>query len=138
MRNYPFFRMYELMCNNEKLSKWNFQKKKSYEVYGNMLNNWYIKFFKSKKKIKPKNFFVYSYENLILKPEKTLRELILFILDKKKADTYTINFIKKQKKNIKINSLKFDKLDLKDRDNLKKSLKTTVDMIKINFKKYIY
>ena len=41
MRNYPFFRMYELMRNNKKLSYWNFNKKKSYWKYGDMLENWY-------------------------------------------------------------------------------------------------
>lgn len=138
MRNYPFFRMYELMLRNKNLSKWNFEKKKNYSVYGKMLNGWYVKFFKHKKKIQKNNLFVYSYENLISNPEETLKNLILFILNKKKADKYTVDFINKQKKNIKINHLKFDKLNLKDRTNLKDSLRVTLDMIKKNFKKIIY
>ena len=103
-----------------------------------MLNGWYVKFFKHKKKIQKNNLFVYSYENLISNPEETLKKLILFILNKKKADKYTVDFINKEKKNIEINYLKFDKLNLKDRANLKDSLKVTLDMIKKNFKKIIY
>ena len=54
MRNYPFFRMYELMRNNKKLSYWNFNKKKSYWKYGDMLENWYKVFFKYRKQNKKK------------------------------------------------------------------------------------
>ena len=103
-----------------------------------MLNSWYLKFFKYKKKISNKNFFVYSYENLMLNPEETLKNLILFILDKKKVDRYTKNFIKLHKKNIKFKGLKFNQLNLKDRTNLKKSLNTTINKIEKNFGKNIY
>ena len=103
-----------------------------------MLNNWYLKFFKYKKEISNKNFFVYSYENLMLNPEIILKKLILFILYKNKPDRYTKNFIKLQKKNIKFNGLKFNQLNLKDRINLKKTLNATINKIEKNFGKNIY
>lgn len=63
MRNYPFFRMYELMNSNKNLSKWNFFKKKEYWVYGKMLESWYEIFFNNKKKIKKKIFIAIALKN---------------------------------------------------------------------------
>lgn len=138
MRNYPFFRMYELMRNNRNLFRWNFNKKKNYKVFGKMLNDWYLKFFKYKKKIPNTNFFFFSYEQLMLDPEKILKNLILFILDKKKINRYTKNFIKMHKKNIKLNKPRFSQLSLKDQSDLKKTLKITIDKIEKNFGRNVY
>jgi hypothetical protein len=130
MRNYPFFRMYELMLKNKKLIKWDLDKKKSYQTYGVMLNQWYKKFFLVKKKIKDKNFFYYNYEDLVLNPEKTLKKIILFILDKKKDEKYLTNFSKKHAKYIQENKPKFFKLKKNDQKLLKRSLGNSLSMIK--------
>jgi len=130
MRNYPFFRMYELMLKNKKLMKWEFDKKKSYQTYGKMLNQWYKKFFLEKRKIKKKNFFYYNYEDLIAQPEKTLRKLILFILNKKKGDKYLTSFLKKNIKSIQKNEPKFFRLKKNSQKLLKKSLNNSISIIR--------
>ena len=129
MRNYPFFRMYEQMKKNKNLKKWNFTQKKNYETYGKMLNGWYKIFFYNKKKIKKNNFFYYSYEDLVSKPKKTLTSLILFILNKKKPNEYLVNFVNKQIKMIRINSIKFNNLNKYEKVKLKKVLKPTFQNI---------
>lgn len=136
MRNYPFFRMYEEMILNEDIVKWNFTYKKKYEIYGKMLNKWYKIFFQNKKKIAKKNFFYYNYEDLVKNPQITLTNLILFILNKKKPDRYLINFVNKQKKMIRDNQSKFEKLNKNEKINLKKILKPTYQNIKKLINKY--
>ena len=66
MRNYPFFRMYELMLKNKKFIKWDFDKKKIKLTEKCLMGG--IKNFFSKKKLK-ENFFYYNYEDLITNPE---------------------------------------------------------------------
>jgi len=134
MRNYPFFRMYELMQKNKNLHIWNYKKFKNYNFYGKMLNNWYLKFFKHFKKIKKSNFKFYNYESLINNPEETLTEILKFILNKQKLDKYSLSFIKKKIKIIKPNKRKINNLSSKNKELLYNSLKSTIS--KINY--YIY
>ena len=130
MRNYPFFRMYELMQNKKYLDKWDFIKKKKYSTYGKMLDEWYKVFFFNKKKIKNKNFYFYNYEDLLSNPEKTLKDLILFITDEKKENQYLKKFSKKFSKMIKPNVRKVSYLNKKSILSLEKSLNYTLKNIK--------
>ena len=132
MRNYPFFRMYELMRNNKKLSYWNFNKKKSYWKYGDMLENWYKVFFKNKSKIKKNNFYSYSFEKLSFDSENTLGEILKFILNKRKLNSYDIDFISKKKNKVKRVDLKFNQLSVSEKNKLTLSLSNTINKLYAN------
>jgi len=126
MRNYPFFRMYELMSKNKKLENWDFYKKKPHYKYGQMLNSWYKIFFKNFKRIKKKNFYSYSFEKLCIEPNLTLEQILKFVLEKKKLNSYDYNFININKKRIKNINKKFSELNTMQKNKLTLSLKDTI------------
>ena len=126
MRNYPFFRMYELMRKNKELVNWNFFTKKAHWKYGQMLNGWYKVFFKNFKKIKKKNFCSYSFEKLCTKPDTTLEQLLKFVLNKKKLNSYDYNFINFHKIRIRNIKSKFNELNTIEKNKLTLSLKYTI------------
>jgi len=129
MRNYPFFRMYELMQNRKNLLSWNFQKKKPHWVYGKMLNHWYSIFFKNKNRIKKKNYFQYSFEALISDPTITLEKILKFILNKSKLSVYDKKFIKNSNIKIKNIDTKAQNLKAEEKKKLIMSLTDTINKL---------
>ena len=89
-------------------------------------------FFKNKSKIKKNNFYSYSFEKLSFDSENTLTEILKFILNKKKLNSYDVNFINRKKKKIKKIDQKFSKLSVSEKNKLTLSLSNTIKNLYAN------
>ena len=91
-----------------------------------------IEFFLKQKEIKKNNFYSYSFEKLSFDLENTLTEILKFILNKKKLNSYDVNFINRKKKKIKKIDQKFSKLSVSEKNKLTLSLSNTIKNLYAN------